>query len=298
MNGAPAGSISGVNERGSGYIDGNLFVRWSQHFVAVTNCSRAQPHLLILDGHESHKTLQATDFAHDNWLTVISLPPHASHRMQPLDRALFESLKSGYSKAVNNWMLSNRGRRLTQFDIVPLFATAYKRSSTVDSATKGFSITEIWPFDDAVFDAELQAPIQANPPGGQGPANPRRTSHASSWPKASHASSCPRGSHAFRCPRASAGQPSSCTSVSPSQSSIHPRLSQSSSRPRVSQSTSHPWWRWGMAIYRLWRTVWQQPTRRRMGHVHFLPQTGTQLRNALQCNIWHMYATSVNPMMT
>ena len=172
MNGAPAGSISGVNERGSGYIDGNLFVRWLQHFVAVTNCSRAQPHLLILDGHESHKTLQAIDFARDNGLTLISLPPHASHRMQPLDRTFFKSLKSSYSKAVNNWMLSNRGRRLTQFDIIPLFATAYNRSATVDSATKGFRITGIWPFDDAVFDAELQAPLQANLPGGQGPANP------------------------------------------------------------------------------------------------------------------------------
>ena len=81
-------------------------------------------------------------------------------------------LKSGYSKAVNNWMLSNRGRRLTKFDIVPLFATAYNRSATVDSATKGFRITEIWPFDNAVFDADLQAPLQVNPPGGQGPANP------------------------------------------------------------------------------------------------------------------------------
>ena len=57
---------------------------------------------------------------------------------------------------------------------------------------------------------------------------------------------------------------------------IHTRLSQSSSRPRASQSTSHPRCRWGMAIYRLWRTVWQQLTRRRMDHVHFLPQTGTQ----------------------
>ena len=98
---------------------------------------------MMLDGHESHKTLQATDFDHDNGLTVISLPPHASHRMQPLDRAFFESLESGYSKAVNNWVLSNRGRRLTQFDIVPLFATAYNRSATVDSATKGFRNTEI-----------------------------------------------------------------------------------------------------------------------------------------------------------
>ena len=69
-------------------------------------------------------------------------------------------------------MLSNRGRRLTQLDIVPLFATAYNRSATVDSATKGFRITDLWPFDNAVFDAELQAPLQTNPPGGQGPANP------------------------------------------------------------------------------------------------------------------------------
>ena len=69
-------------------------------------------------------------------------------------------------------MLSIRGHQLTQFDITPLFATAYNSSATVDSATKGFCITEIWPFDNAVFDAELQVPLQATPPGRQGPANP------------------------------------------------------------------------------------------------------------------------------
>ena len=69
-------------------------------------------------------------------------------------------------------MMSNRGHQLTQFDITPLYATAYNSSATVDSATKGFCITEIWPFDNAVFDAELQVPLQATPPGRQGPANP------------------------------------------------------------------------------------------------------------------------------
>ena len=131
----------------------------------------------------------------------------------------------------------------------------------------------------AAMSPDAQGPAQAIPPAVHvpGQANPP----AFQW--ASLCSSYPRASQPSGRPRASAGQPSSCPRVSPSQPSIHPRLSQSSSRPRASQSTSHPRWRWGMAIYRLWRTVWQQPTRRRMGHVHCLPQTDPGRQTHKEC---------------
>ena len=69
------------------FIPPLFLLRWLQHFVAVTNCSRTQP-LVATSPHSrwSQKALQDTDFAHDYGLTLISLPPHASRRMQPLDR--------------------------------------------------------------------------------------------------------------------------------------------------------------------------------------------------------------------
>ena len=54
MDGAPAGAIGGVNDRGSGYIDSITFMTWLKHFAAIAGCIKDDPHILLLDGHESH----------------------------------------------------------------------------------------------------------------------------------------------------------------------------------------------------------------------------------------------------
>ena len=104
--------------------------------MAVANCNRAHRQLFILDGHDSHKILAAIDFCRGNKITLLSLPAHASHHMQPLDRTFFRSVKAGYLKAVSNWLLANRSNRLTQYDIVQIFGTVYNRAATVESAAK------------------------------------------------------------------------------------------------------------------------------------------------------------------
>jgi len=43
----------------SGWMDSDLFVCWLQHFIKFVKPSRDQPVLLLLDGHGSHKTLEA-----------------------------------------------------------------------------------------------------------------------------------------------------------------------------------------------------------------------------------------------
>ena len=89
MNGAPAGTIGAVNERGKGYIDTALFFRWMQHFVAMVGCTKENQHILLADGHESHKSLQVISYAKENGVILITLPPHCTHRLQPLDRTFF-----------------------------------------------------------------------------------------------------------------------------------------------------------------------------------------------------------------
>ena len=127
-------------------------------------------------------------------------------------------------------MLSNRGHQLTQFDITPLFATAYNSFATVDSATKGFCITEIWPFDNAVFDAELQLPLQATPPGRQGPANP----------PAAQGQSClqlPMGQPTLHPPQ---GQCRPTLQPSKNQPTLQPSKNQPTLQPSRNQPTLQP----------------------------------------------------------
>ena len=152
MRGAPPGSIGEVSD--SGWTDGELFVKWLKHFVATTNSSKSNPQILILDGHHSHKTLAAVDYSRDNGITIITLPPHCTHKLQPLDRTLFKSLKSHYNRVADNWMTSNAGKRITMFEIAELFGKAYNKVATIEKAVNGFDCCGLWPFEDAKFSDE------------------------------------------------------------------------------------------------------------------------------------------------
>ena len=46
--------------------------------------------MLILDSHVTHtKNLAVTDMARKAGVVMVSLPPHTTHRFQPLDGAFF-----------------------------------------------------------------------------------------------------------------------------------------------------------------------------------------------------------------
>lgn len=123
LTGAPPQSMGYTSA--SGWTDSNLFIKWLEHFLGFTNASKNNPDIIILDGHHSHKTLSAITFARDNGLHLLTLPPHCTYRMQPLDRTYFKSLKSGYNVAADSWMVSNPGRRITFFDMAGIFGTAF-----------------------------------------------------------------------------------------------------------------------------------------------------------------------------
>ena len=155
MNGSPAGALGVVNDRGSGYIDSITFMTWLKHFATIAGCSKDDQHILLLDGHESHKTLEAIDFTREHGIVLLTFPPHCTHRLQPLDRTYFKSLKSAYSRSCDNWMTTNRGRPITQYEVMPLFAQAYSSTASIESAVNGFAVSGLWLFDDTKFDAKF-----------------------------------------------------------------------------------------------------------------------------------------------
>lgn len=163
MHGAPPGSIGATSD--NGWTDGALFVQWLLHFIKVTQTSKAQPCILIVDGHNSHKTLQAVEVARDNGITMITLPPHSTHKLQPLDRTFFKSLKANYNRAADNYMTTNVGKRITQYDMAEIFGKAYGISATVEKAVNGFQATGLWPFDDSKFtDEDFAAAVMTDEP--------------------------------------------------------------------------------------------------------------------------------------
>lgn len=85
---------------------------------------------------------------------MVTLPPHSSHKLQPLDCSYFKSLKAAYNLSADNWMISNPGKRMTIYNIAAVFGKAYIRTASAEIAINGFRVTGIWPFNDGIFTAE------------------------------------------------------------------------------------------------------------------------------------------------
>ena len=62
--------------------------------------------MLVIDGHESHMSVEFDTFCKDHKIITISLPPHSSHLLQPLDVGCFNPLKTAYGKEIENFIKS------------------------------------------------------------------------------------------------------------------------------------------------------------------------------------------------
>lgn len=144
----------------SGWITEDLFVTWLQHFQKITKCSMSDPVLLILDNHSSHASLQAYEFCKFNGIHMLSLPPHTSHRIQPLDVVFYGPLKKAINREIDLHMKTRQYERVTQYDLAAIFKAAYGRVASVEKAEKGFQCTGIYPFNPNVFSEEDFVPCE------------------------------------------------------------------------------------------------------------------------------------------
>lgn len=156
LNGAPAGTLLMTSE--SGYMNSDLFLEWLDHFKKNENPTPEDPIMLILDNHSSHISLAAINKCREYQILLLSLPPHSSHRLQPLDRGFFGPLKTVYGQECEKWHVSHPGRAITQFQIAELFGNAFSRVASIEKAVSAFRACGIWPYNPDIFSPEDFAP--------------------------------------------------------------------------------------------------------------------------------------------
>jgi DDE superfamily endonuclease/helix-turn-helix, Psq domain len=153
MDHAPAGALGTCTK--SGWINDEKFTEWFNHFLkSVQPKERPQKVLLIMDGHASHtRNLEVIELARQNNVSLLCLPSHCTHRLQPLDVSFFKSLNSNYDEEVRVF-LRDRQRRVLESDIPLLFSGAYEKSACLKNAASGFAKTGIYPFRSDTFTDE------------------------------------------------------------------------------------------------------------------------------------------------
>ena len=130
----------------SGWMDASLFVKFLEHLISCTHPSKEKPILLILDGHCSHKSLEAIELARKSGIIMLTLPPHTTHKLQVLDVSVFGPFKNYMSQEIDLWMTNNPGNRVTDYDL------AFIRACTPKNIISGFQSTGLYPLDTSVFD--------------------------------------------------------------------------------------------------------------------------------------------------
>ena len=159
---APTGSIWTFQDKG--WMTDEIGGMWFKE-VFLTNCGSERPQLLILDGHSSHETLALLELAMAENIHILSLPPHTTHALQPLDRSVFGPFNSAYNKACSEYMSANPLNLVTKWTFPGLFKEAWESALNKNNIMSGFRSCGIFPFNAEAVSIEMTAPsIPTNVP--------------------------------------------------------------------------------------------------------------------------------------
>lgn len=154
----PPGCMGTAN--GSGWIQEDDYVEFLKHFHSHAKPSKDNPALLILDNHDSHHSIRSRNFCKEKGIVLLSLTPHTSHKLQPLDRAVFGPFKKATSRCCDSWMLNCPGQTMTIYNIPEIVREALPLAATPNNIMSGLRCTGIVPYNRDIFEEAEFAPSQ------------------------------------------------------------------------------------------------------------------------------------------
>ena len=118
--------------------------------------------MLIVDGHSSHINMGFINHCYENKIILVVLPPHSTHRLQPLDIGIFSPLATAYSRQLDARMSTSYGYNgITKRDFWSMFREAWQNAITKKNIESAFAAGGIWPLDP---DRVLQTLKKRTPP--------------------------------------------------------------------------------------------------------------------------------------
>lgn len=161
--GAPPGTIGAASP--SGWSNEEIFLHYLDHLISFIKPSQTDRILLIFDNHESHISIQAIDKAKENGVVLLTFPPHTSHKLQPLDRTVFGSLKARYNRGLGEWLINNPGKTFSIYNIAEVLGKIYHEAFSSHNIIKGFAVSGIYPLNADIFtDDEFLSSYVTNRP--------------------------------------------------------------------------------------------------------------------------------------
>ena len=136
---------------GNGWMNGESFLQTLQHLHERSYCSVDNKILLVMDNAECHMNIHAVEYAMNNGIVIVTLPPHTTNKLQPLDVSIYKPFKTYLKTLMNDYILSNPNRPITEYMLPELASKAWVKACTPSNVLSGFSATGLWPVNREVF---------------------------------------------------------------------------------------------------------------------------------------------------
>ena len=94
-------------------------------FIPSLPEDRQGPVLLILDGHASHVSYEVRQLALQHNISLLKLPSHLTHILQPLDIGVFKGMKSTWDNVASSFTRQNK-RPISKKDFPSLLSQVWK----------------------------------------------------------------------------------------------------------------------------------------------------------------------------
>jgi hypothetical protein len=153
----------------NGWTTNELGLAWLKHFIQHTEARTVGSHrLLILDGHESHKSLEFQNLCEESKIIALCMPPHASHILQPLDVGCFAPLKQAYKKEIRG-LADSHINHVDKKAFLATFLEVYDRAISKSNILSSFRATGLVPLDPEVVLSKLEVKPRTPTPPAPGP---------------------------------------------------------------------------------------------------------------------------------
>ncbi|RYN85670.1 hypothetical protein AA0119_g13236 [Alternaria tenuissima] len=164
----------------NGWTTNELGLAWLQHFIKHIEARTVGSHrLLIIDGHESHKSLAFQDLCEKSKIVTLCMPAHSSHILQPLDVGCFAPLKRAYGKEIRG-LANSHIDHIEKKAFLASFKEVFSGSFSMKNIQSSFQATGIVPHNPDVVLSELE--VKPRTPTRPTPAaagwNPKTPSNA------------------------------------------------------------------------------------------------------------------------
>ena len=136
----------------NGWITEEVFLGWLDHFRESVpgGVSQEFKHLLLVDAYKTHMTLAVVTKAACLGIDIALLPPHTTHRLQPLDVAVLKSFKTNFLVVRDRFIARNPSWANGDFSRKSLAALSFEalqQALSISNIQSGFRKTGIYPLN-------------------------------------------------------------------------------------------------------------------------------------------------------